>query len=126
MSDDQRLFSACTRRPVVTGAIFAATVSLFLAAPQANAAPPVSPSRQATINAEVACITAYAADPANNYVNYAPAIGAPEVTDAVHSGLQPCASFADDTSGKKNIDTPGTSTRWRSTFRPRVTPVKFR
>ena len=122
MSDDQRLFSACTRRPVVTGAIFAAAVSLLLAASPASAAPPANPSRQATINAEVACITAYAADPANNYVNYAPAIGAPEVTDAVHSGLQPCTSFADDSSGKKNINHAGHKYQVAQYLSPTVYP----
>ena len=40
----------------------------------------------AIVATEVACITQYAANSANNYVNYAAAIGAPEVTDSVHSG----------------------------------------
>ena len=122
MSYSHRLFSACTSRPVVTVAIVAVAVSLLLAVPQANAAPPVSPSRQATINAEVACITAYAADPANNYVNYAPAIGAPEVTDAVHSGLQPCATFADDSSGKKNMHHVGRKYQVAQYLSPTVYP----
>ena len=51
-------------------------------------------SKQSLIKQEVACMKSYAADPANNFTNYAPAIGAPEVVDAVHSGLQPCATFA--------------------------------
>ena len=58
-------------------------------------------SKQSHIREEVACIHSYAANPANNFTNYAPAIGAPEVVDAVHSGLQPCATFA----GGANIST---------------------
>jgi hypothetical protein len=122
MSGNQRIFSACTRRHVVTVATVAAAVSLILAAPQANAAPPANPSRQATINAQVDCMTDYAADPANNYVNYAPAIGAPEVTDAVHSGLQPCANFADDSSGKKNIHHTGLKYQVAQYLSPTVYP----
>ena len=49
--------------------------------------------------AQVNCIKTYAVKPANNYLNYAPAIGSPEVTDAIHSGLQPCASFANGVTG---------------------------
>ncbi|MCE7526725.1 hypothetical protein, partial [Polynucleobacter sp. IMCC 30228] len=45
------------------------------------------------VAAEVGCMKQYAADPSNNYVNYAPAIGAPEHTDSIHSGVQPCATF---------------------------------
>jgi len=58
-------------------------------------------SKQSLIKQEVACMKSYAADPANNFTNYAPAIGAPEVVDAIHSGLQPCATFA----GGANIST---------------------
>lgn len=41
---------------------------------------------------EIACISAYAKNPDNNYVNYFPAIGSPEHTDSIHSGVQPCAT----------------------------------
>jgi hypothetical protein len=55
------------------------------------------------IRDEVACIKAYAADPSNHYTNYAPAIGAPEVTDAIHSGLQPCATFTGTLTGRNQV-----------------------
>lgn len=42
---------------------------------------------------EVSCIQDYASDPNNSYRNYYPAIGSPEHTDAIHSGVQPCATF---------------------------------
>jgi|APGre2960657505_1045072.scaffolds.fasta_scaffold11283_2 uncharacterized membrane protein (DUF4010 family) len=41
----------------------------------------------AIVATEVACITQYAANSANNYVNYAPAIGAPEVTVLISMAL---------------------------------------
>ena len=46
---------------------------------------------------------AYAKDPANNFTNYAAAIGAPEVTDAIHSGLQPCATFTGRAKGANQV-----------------------
>jgi len=45
----------------------------------------------------------YAKDRANNFTNYAAAIGAPEVTDAIHSGLQPCATFTGTMKGKNQV-----------------------
>ena len=57
----------------------------------------------AIVATEVACITQYAANSANNYVNYAAAIGAPEVTDSVHSGLQPCATFMGSRTGNNQV-----------------------
>ena len=59
-------------------------------------------SSQSLINKEVECIRSYAANPANGFTNYAPAIGAPEVTDAIHSGLQPCATFSGGANIKSN------------------------
>ena len=59
-------------------------------------------STQSIVKKEVDCIRSYAADPANNFTNYAPAIGAPEVTDAIHSGLQPCATFAGGAKIRRN------------------------
>lgn len=45
---------------------------------------------------ETQCIQKWAADPDNNYAGYYPAIGAPEHTDNVRSGLTPCATFTGD------------------------------
>ena len=52
---------------------------------------------------EVACMRSYAKNPANNFTNYAAAIGAPEVTDAIHSGVQPCATFTGTMKGKNQV-----------------------
>jgi hypothetical protein len=57
----------------------------------------------AIVSAEIACITQYAANSANNYVNYAAAIGSPEVTDSIHSGLQPCATFMGSRTGNNQV-----------------------
>ncbi len=54
---------------------------------------------QSLFDKESACVRRWASDPANNYVGYYPAIGAPEHTDNVRSGLTPCASFTGDVSG---------------------------
>ena len=45
----------------------------------------------------------YAADPANNMVNYPPVIGAPEHTDSIHSGVYPCATWTGDSSGPNQV-----------------------
>lgn len=52
---------------------------------------------------ETACVEDWAADPANNYVGYWPAIGAPEHTDNVRSGLMPCGSFTGDFDGPNQV-----------------------
>ena len=72
-------------------------LSALTASSSAQAAP--SSSEASAQAAQVTCIKAYAKKPSNNYLNYSPAIGSPEVTDAIHSGLQPCATFADGVSG---------------------------
>ena len=51
---------------------------------------------------EVKCITKYAQDPNNHYVNYLPAIGAPEHTDSIDTGVMPCATFTGKLNGKSN------------------------
>lgn len=56
-----------------------------------------------TVAAEVTCIRQYAANSVKNYVNYAVAIGALEVTDNIHSGLQPCATFIVSRTGNNQI-----------------------
>ena len=72
-------------------------LSALTASSSAQAAP--SSSEASAQAAQVKCIKGYAKKPSNNYLNYSPAIGSPEVTDAIHSGLQPCATFADGVSG---------------------------
>lgn len=59
---------------------------------------------------EMACMQNYAQDPSNNFVNYWPAIGAPEHTDAIHSGVNPCATFTGSFSGPNQV-LQATSTR---------------
>ena len=57
----------------------------------------------AIVAAEVACIKQYAANPENHFMNYVAAIGAAEVTDNVHSGLQPCATFTGSMKGNNQV-----------------------
>ena len=58
---------------------------------------------QSVIQTEIACIKSYAANPANNYVGYLPAFGAPEHTDNVRSGVQPCATFTGSFTGPNQV-----------------------
>ncbi len=58
---------------------------------------------QSLFGRETACIEKYAADPKNNYVGYYPAIGAPEHTDNIRTGVQPCGSFTGSTSGDNQV-----------------------
>ena len=58
---------------------------------------------QAAVPGEISCMKSYAANPANNYVGYFPAIGAPEHTDNVKSGVQPCATFTGSYSGTNQV-----------------------
>ncbi len=51
---------------------------------------------QSLFKEETACIKRYAKTPESNYEGYFPAIGAPEHTDNVRSGVQPCGSFTGD------------------------------
>src|SRR6266536_1891485 len=68
----------------------------------ANATGPLT-GDQSVIPKEVSCMKTYAANPANNYSNYLPAIGAPEHTDAIHSGTQPCATFTGSLAGDNQV-----------------------
>jgi hypothetical protein len=63
---------------------------------------------------EVGCMRQYAADPSNNYVNYAPAIGAPEHTDSIHSGVQPCATFTGSFTGSNQAFQKTSVSTWGS------------
>ena len=63
---------------------------------------------------EVACMKQYAATPTNNYVNYAAAIGAPEHTDSIHSGVQPCATFTGSFSGLNQAAQMTSASTWGS------------
>ncbi len=58
---------------------------------------------QSLFPSETKCIENYASDPANNYVGYYPAIGAPEHTDNVRSGVQPCGHFTGSLSGDNQV-----------------------
>ena len=58
---------------------------------------------QSLFPSETSCIKKYAADPANNYVGYYPAIGAPEHTDNVRSGVQPCGDFTGSFGGSNQV-----------------------
>ena len=82
-----------------------------------SALPSASVGIRSRIPREVSCMRAYVKDPSHHFTNYAPAIGAPEVTDAIHSGLQPCATFTG--SVRRRI-------RLRNSIRRRCIPVAFR
>ena len=58
---------------------------------------------QSLFKKETACIRKYAQDPSNNYLNYFPAIGAPEHTDNVRSGVQPCGTFTGSLDGPNEV-----------------------
>ncbi|CAB4917078.1 unannotated protein [freshwater metagenome] len=65
--------------------------------------PNASQGVPSAIQHEVDCMRSYVKDPSHNFTNYAAAIGAPEVTDAIHSGLQPCATFTGKVNGKNQV-----------------------
>jgi len=75
----------------------------FVIAATSSATTGPLPGDQAVIPGEVSCIRSYAANPANNYVGYLPAIGAPEHTDNTKSGAYPCATFTGSYSGKNQV-----------------------
>lgn len=58
---------------------------------------------QSLFGKETRCVESWAKDSANNYVGYWPAIGAPEHTDNIRSGLMPCASFTGDFNGPNEV-----------------------
>ncbi len=58
---------------------------------------------QSLFNKETKCVEEWAKDPSHNYVGYWPAIGAPEHTDNVRSGLMPCASFTGAFNGPNEV-----------------------
>ncbi len=101
-----------TTRAAAAAIFGLAIVSVPAMAQDASPAPSASPAASAApadagpltgelsvIPQEISCITEYAANSANSYVNYLAAIGSPEHTDAIHSGVQPCATFTGDLSG---------------------------
>ena len=77
------------------------TLSGFAESPLANTGPLVGD--QNAIPGEVSCMKSYAANPANNMVNYPPVIGAPEHTDSIHSGVYPCATWTGSSSGSNQV-----------------------
>lgn len=56
----------------------------------------------------------YPKDPSNNYMNYLPAIGAPEHTDAIHSGTNPCAQFTGAFDGPNTVRQATSKTTWQN------------
>ncbi|MCZ7456279.1 hypothetical protein [Streptomyces sp. WMMC940] len=89
--------------PLIKGATPQVKNSLsgFAESPVANTGPLVGDLN--AISKEVACMKSYAADPANNMVNYPPVIGAPEHTDSIHSGVYPCATWTGDSKGPNQV-----------------------
>lgn len=58
---------------------------------------------QSLFKKETACVKKYAQEPASNYAGYFPAIGAPEHTDNVRSGVQPCGTFTGSLTGENEV-----------------------
>ncbi|MCX5609458.1 hypothetical protein OHB39_18015 [Streptomyces sp. NBC_00047] len=85
-------------------------LSGFAESPLANTGPLTGDLN--AIPKEVACMKSYAADPANNMVNYPPVIGAPEHTDAIHSGVYPCATWTGDSKGPNQVFTYKSETNY--------------
>ena len=63
---------------------------------------------------EEICIYNYSLDPAHNYVNYWKAIGAPEHTDNIDSGTQPCAVFTGSFDGSNQVQQFVSESTWAS------------
>ena len=102
-------------------AIFFLIIAIFTAAQIIGCSEGSSSSTSSRISVdptivatEVGCMKQYAADPTNNYVNYAPAIGAPEHTDSIHSGVQPCATFTGSFSGSNQAIQMTSASTWGS------------
>lgn len=57
----------------------------------------------ALFDEESSCIEALTRRPGSGLTNYYPAIGAPEHTDAAHSGVYPCASFTGSVDGPNEV-----------------------
>jgi len=77
--------------------------ALSAAAPAALATTGPLPGDLSAIPNEESCMQSYVRDPANNYANYPPVIGAPEHADAIHSGVNSCATFTGQFSGKNQV-----------------------
>ncbi len=58
---------------------------------------------QSAFAQEVACMKQAVKEPSNNMLNYWPAIGAPEHTDSIHSGVNPCATFTGSFNGSNQV-----------------------
>jgi hypothetical protein len=89
--------------PMLTGSTASVqnTLSAYAVPPLATTGPLTGD--QSAIPNEIQCMKQYVQHPTNNYTNYPPAIGAPEHTDAIHSGVQPCATFTGDSSGNNQV-----------------------
>ena len=89
--------------PTLTGSTASVqdNLSAFAVAPLGSTGPLTGDL--SVVQNEVSCMQQYVKDPANNYTNYPPVIGAPEHTDAIHSGVQPCATFTGSFSGKNQV-----------------------
>lgn len=62
---------------------------------------------------EVFCINRYASS-TSNYLHYFPAIGSPEHTDNVHSGVNPCATFTGSLTKENSVETFTSTTTYES------------
>ncbi|MBV8525389.1 MAG: hypothetical protein JOY71_25245 [Acetobacteraceae bacterium] len=72
------------------------------------------PGARRLFRTESVCIHKYAANPDNNYVNYWPAIGAPEHTDNIDTGTQPCATFTGSFGGQNRVLQHVSDSTWPS------------
>jgi hypothetical protein len=72
------------------------------------------PGDRAAFPQETFCIQKYAKNPQNHYLNYWPAIGAPEHTDSLHSGAYPCATFTGSLDGPNQVLQDVSDSTWES------------
>ena len=89
--------------PTLSGGTGSVKNNLNGVVPSVGATTGPIPGDQSLFPQETACVQKYAADPANNYVGYFPAIGAPEHTDNVRSGVQPCGDFTGNFGGNNQV-----------------------
>jgi hypothetical protein len=92
---------------IAIAAIFLVLMPIGMSQNATPAAQPVDAGplvgNQSAFAQEVACMAQAVKDPSNNMLNYWPAIGAPEHTDSIHSGVNPCAMFTGSFDGENQV-----------------------
>jgi hypothetical protein len=98
---------------MLTTALAIALCGLIASSIPARAQGSLPGDRQIIPN-EVKCIAKYAKDPLNHYTNYLAAIGAPEHTDNIDTGVQPCATYTGSFKGQNRVRQNISQSSWES------------